>query len=242
MFDKAIKYSYAAQKRERYKLIKAILAILTMFLLFTVVSTYFYSAWVLHNETMQPTLHSGDRFIIVSSALPSLFAKMKQSDGASQFRRGNLVLLDTSRKENRSMFLTAADNFVRFFSAQKLSIFPASEHLYLKRLAGLPGDEITMINFTLRVRPEGELYALTEFELAERPYYPNIPQIPAIWDGSLPFSGTMERRILGPDEYFIISDDRGSTGDSRTWGPVSAKEIIGKPVFRYWPFTRIGRP
>jgi len=191
---------------------------------------------------MQPGLAAGDRFIVLSSALPQLFAELRQSDDAVPFKRGNIVLINTVRPQGRKWSLNALDNIVRFFTAQRVSIFDTEEHLYAKRLVALPGDEIYMSNFVLRVRPEGSSYTLTEFELSDRPYYPEIPQVPALWDESLPFSGNMDTRVLGPGEYFVISDDRSNTGDSRTWGPISAKEIIGKPVFRFWPPARVGRP
>jgi signal peptidase I len=241
MFDKALKYSYAAQKRERHKLLRIILALLAMYLAYNVISAFLITVWVMRNDTMQPGLQSGDRFIAVSSALPSLFVEIKQSEVTAPFSRGNIVLLDTMRGESRNRFLNVADGFVRFFTAQQISIFGTQEHIFVKRLIGLPGDEISMVNFVLRVRPEGSLYTLTEFELSDRPYYPNIPQVPALWDESLPFSGNMDKITLGPGEYFIVSDDRSSTGDSRTWGPVSAREITGRPVFRFWPLSRIGR-
>ena len=230
-----------AQKRERNKLVQAAMVLLAMFLLYSLITSFVFSAWVMDNNTMQPGLRTGDRFLVVSSALPHFFAELSQSDDAVPFKRGNIVLIDTG-PENRNWSLAALDRVVRFFTAQRVSIFGKEEHLYLKRLVALPGDEIYMSNFVLRVRPAGSSYTLTEFELSDRPYYPNIPQVPALWDDSLPFSGSMESRVLGPGEYFVISDDRGSTGDSRTWGPISAREIIGRPVFRFWPFARMGRP
>jgi signal peptidase I len=240
MFDKALKYSYAAQKRERHKLLRIILTLLAIYLLYNAVSAFLVSVWVMHNDTMQPGLQSGDRFIAISSVIPSMITEIKQSEN-TPFKRGNIVLLDTRRRENRDWFLNAVDSFVRFFTAQRISVYGAEEHIFVKRLIGLPGDEISMINFVLRVRQEGSSYTLTEFELSDRPYYPNIPQVPALWDESLPLSGNMDKRILGPGEYFIVSDDRGNTGDSRTWGPVSIKEITGRPIFRFWPLPRIGR-
>ena len=134
------------------------------------------------------------------------------------------------------------DGLVRFCTAQRLSLYGKEDHLYLKRVVGLPGDEITMTNFVLRVKPAGSSYSLTEFELAEKPYHPVIPQVPALWNESIPFSGNMDRIVLGEDECFVISDDRSNTGDSRVWGPVNLDLITGKAVFRFWPLTRIGRP
>jgi signal peptidase I len=242
MFDKALKYSYAAQKHERHKLLRIILILVALYLLYNMISAFFFSVWVLHNDTMQPGLRAGDRFLTASSVLPSLLTKLKYSGETIPFKRGNIVLIDTRRGESRGWLLGIADNLVRFITAQQLNIFGAEEHLYIKRLIAMPGDEISMINFVLRVRPSGSAYTLTEFELSDRPYHPNIPQIPALWDSALPFSGHMDSRVLSPGEYFVVSDDRGNTGDSRTWGPISAKEIIGKPVFRFWPPSRIRRP
>ena len=189
---------------------------------------------------MSPGLQTGDRFIVFSSVLPSFYSEVKQNE-AGIYKRGSLVLINTGRNEDRSFFLIAADGFIRFISAQRVSIF-GTDKLYIKRLIGFPGDEISMSKYVIRIRPADSQYTLTEFELSDRPYYPNIPQTPLQWDESLPLSGNMEKRILGPSEYFIVSDDRATTGDSRTWGPVDAKEIIGKPVFRYWPLKRMGRP
>jgi signal peptidase I len=241
MFDKALKYSYAAQKHERHKLLRIILILVFLYLLYNVICNFLLSVWVLHNDTMQPGLRAGDRLLATSPVLPSLLAKLKQTD-ETPFKRGNIVLIDTRRVEDSNLLSDIADNLVRFITVQQLSLYRTEEHLYIKRLIALPGDEISMVNFVLRVKPSGSSYTLTEFELSERPYYPNIPQVPIIWDATLPFSGHMDPLVLGPGEYFVVSDDRGNTGDSRTWGPISAKEIIGKPVFRFWPLTRIGRP
>jgi signal peptidase I len=241
MFDKALKYSYAAQKQERHKLLRMALILLSLYLLYNIITAFFCSVWVLRNNTMQPGLHAGDRFLVASSILPSLLAELKQTEGIP-FKRGSIVLVDTRRGGNHNWLLIIADNLVRFFTAQRCSILMTDEYLYIKRLVALPGDEISMTNFVLRIRPADSSYSLTEFELSDRPYHPNIPQVPARWDDSIPFSGNMDTMVLGAGEYFVVSDDRLNSGDSRSWGPVSVREIIGRPVFRFWPPARIGRP
>jgi signal peptidase I len=241
MFDKALKYSYAAQKHERYRLLRIVLYIAGLYVLYNALVSFVFSIWVLDNDTMRPGMAAGDRLALVSFAIPSLLADIKVTDNSIPFKRGNIVLVDTGRKEPGSWPRLALDGVVRFFTAQRISLYGKEEHLYLKRVVGFPGDEITMTNYVLRVKPAGGLYSLTEFELADRPYYPAIPHVPALWDESLPFSGNMDRIVLGEDECFVISDDRSNTNDSRSWGPVSLRLIVGRAVFRFWPVTRIGR-
>jgi len=247
MFDKALKYSYAEQKKERHRLLQIIMIFLFLFVLYNVINAFLVSFWVLDNDAMEPGLRAGDRFIVYSSFVPFLISGINKSGSGgagagTPFKRGSVVLIDTRRGTDRNWLLTAADSFVRFFTAQQKELLNSDEHLFVKRIIAIPGDEVSMNNFVFRVKPEGNMYVFTEFELSDRPYYPNIPQVPALWDETLPFSGYMDSITLGPGEYFVVSDDRSNTGDSRAWGPVSAKKILGKPVFRFWPVARIGRP
>ena len=45
---------------------------------------------------------------------------------------------------------------------------------------------------------------------------------------------------IPPGEYFMMGDNRGASDDSRFWGPVPQKWIIGVAFFTYWPPDRIG--
>ena len=43
-----------------------------------------------------------------------------------------------------------------------------------------------------------------------------------------------------PDHFFMMGDNRGASADSREWGPVPKKWIIGGAFATYWPPKRIG--
>jgi signal peptidase I len=45
---------------------------------------------------------------------------------------------------------------------------------------------------------------------------------------------------IPPDHYFMMGDNRGSSDDSRFWGPIPRSWIIGQAFFTYWPPRRIG--
>ena len=45
---------------------------------------------------------------------------------------------------------------------------------------------------------------------------------------------------IPPGHFFMMGDNRGASDDSRDWGPVPKKWIVGEAFFTYWPPKRIG--
>ena len=43
---------------------------------------------------------------------------------------------------------------------------------------------------------------------------------------------------LGPDEYFVLGDHSAESRDSREWGPVALRDIVGRAVRVVWPPSR----
>jgi signal peptidase I len=99
----------------------------------------------------------------------------------------------------------------------------AGGETFVKRIIGLPGDVIRERNGTVFVNDEK----------LDEPYVQ--PQERDERSGRWPKEGA-----LGPDQYFMMGDNRASSCDSRDWGPVPRSNLIG-PVFAvYWPPQRIG--
>ena len=91
---------------------------------------------------------------------------------------------------------------------------------YIKRVIGVPGDAIEVSEGTVIVngKPLEESY------------------VPADYRDHV----SMPRRIVPPDQYFVLGDHRVSSNDSRNWGMVPRRYIYGKAVFVYWPLDRVG--
>ncbi|MDR2543699.1 MAG: signal peptidase I [Treponema sp.] len=239
MFDRSSHYSYAAQKKQRHRIIKYTLLFVSLFILYNCLTAFFFSVWKIDNNAMQPGINPGDRIVFSTFAMPY---RARNTEGSIEnnlpFKRGSIVLIDKSGDIKQSLPSRIADGIVRFFTMQKVSIFSGSRQYYIKRVIALPGDEVSMSEYIFRVKT-GQSFSLTEFELSDKPYVLAIPHSSALWDSSVPFSGSMDAIILGPNECFVISDDRSNTNDSRTWGPISTSMIKAKAVLRFWPFNKI---
>jgi signal peptidase I len=240
MFNKSLRYSYTDKKNLAAKRRGVFFIVLLFFIIYLLITNFFFSMRVLENTSMQPSLNYGDRFVFLSFGVKKILPSLPVLD-ALPADRGSIVLINRNTTQDNILKMIL-NKMIRFFTANKVGLPDMEDQIFIKRVIALPGDTISMSNYVLRIRPDGEKYTFTEFELSDKLYEVNIPNVPALWDESIPFSGSMEEIVLGRDEFFVLSDDRGNTNDSRTWGPIQASSISGKEIFRYWPPARIGFP
>lgn len=158
----------------------------------------------------------------------------------SDYQRGDVVLLKPRYKKPAGIVLHSLDRFVRFFTAQQISVLEnpdfSSSKPHLRRIVGVPGDTIYMRDYVLYIKPQGERHFLTEFEITLKTYNVTFYVPPADWDTELGVKGSFEEMHLGPDEFFVLADNRKSSDDSRLWGAVNKEDIDAKAVLCYFPF------
>ena len=133
------------------------------------------------------------------------------------FSDGNYLIIDEITYRFRS---PERGEVVVFRFPKDPSVF------FIKRIIGMPGDTVTIdagrVTIFNAVYPNGRLL--------EEPYI-----------NSNTSRTNNVSVILGSDEYFVMGDNRDASLDSRSFGPVKRSLIVGRTLFRGWPFDRIKR-
>lgn len=92
-----------------------------------------------------------------------------------------------------------------------------TERDFIKRIIGLPGDTVMIRNGVVSVNGQ----PLAEPYISAKPFY----------DGTW---------TLNANQYFVLGDNRNSSSDSHSWGPLEAHYLIGRAVMVYWPPEKWG--
>ena len=103
---------------------------------------------------------------------------------------------------------------------------------YIKRLAGLPNDTLRIAHPQLFINGS----------LAKGRYFERVMKAQ---DGYRGYSNTIDPYLMSPSEtftvpaesYFALGDNSYNSSDSRHWGVVPARNVVGRGLFVYYPFT-----
>ena len=104
---------------------------------------------------------------------------------------------------------------------------PQGPHQFLiKRVIGLPGETVLIKSGRVTVvnarEPAGRALEESYLDPSRAPTYPDMEV------------------TLGPEDYFVMGDNRLASSDSRVWGWLPRNFIVGRAVFRAWPVARFG--
>lgn len=91
----------------------------------------------------------------------------------------------------------------------------------VKRVIGLPGETISNRGDTILI---------------------NGKAIVQRWKTTRPLGRDIGIVKIPKGQYFMMGDNRSASCDSRYWGTLPDRYVVGKVIMRIWPLSRIGHP
>ncbi|MEW6008044.1 MAG: signal peptidase I [Candidatus Omnitrophota bacterium] len=204
-------------------------AIVIAFVLAMFIRTFFIQAFKIPSGSMIPTLKPGDRILvnklfygpqipIINVKLP-MFIEPKQGDV--------IVFIYPESANNRTFanfkhYLDDDDGplYLRLIKFLK----DTQKKDYIKRLIGLPNDLLEIKN--------GDIYINGQISQ-------NSQIRKGVYFNEGPYGAAGQKIKVPADSYYCLGDNSSASRDSRYWGFVNKKFLIGKAVLIYWPLNRI---
>lgn len=97
--------------------------------------------------------------------------------------------------------------------------YPGRREAFVKRVVGLPGERVALVSGVLHINGEA-----VEEHFLQRPTRQTTPEY-----------------TLGPDEFFVLGDNRPVSHDSRSVGPIRSEAIFAIATCVFLPPSRAQR-
>lgn len=121
----------------------------------------------------------------------------------------------------------------------------SSGFYYVKRLVGMPGDTLKIENETLMVKEKNSDKFRPIYELSDK--FDRLYTRNGGYQGHSNLVGYSPGEYLGTpfaeftvpeNSFFMLGDNTKFSADSRMWGVVPRRNIVGRPIIIFWPFSR----
>lgn len=182
-----------------------IFSIVGAFLIVSLINSEVFARVLVQQKSMENTLYSNQQLIV--DKLSYNFARPK---------RGDIIIF--LEDEQRGTIID--DTFIFINNIKALFINTDKDIRLVKRIIGVPGDEINI--------KDG--YVFINGEKLNEPYVKGET-----------FSQELTIPITVPEnKLFVLGDNRPVSKDSRAFGLINYYQVEGKAVFRVFPFNKIG--
>jgi signal peptidase I len=192
-------------------LVELVLIVATALALALGIQAFLIKPYRIPSESMEPTLDVGQRVLV--NRIGNRFTDPEI---------GEIMVFHPPAGSERAVQCGNPDQGDGHPQACSRPTAEKSKVNFIKRVVAGPGDRISIVNGHVirNGRREKDSY------------------IEPCGDG--PGCNFRRTITIPPDHWFMMGDNRGSSDDSRFWGPVPKKWIIGGAFATYWPPRRIG--
>jgi signal peptidase I len=163
------------------------------------------------SESMVPTLSVGQRVLVD-----------RVSYRFSEPDRGDIVVFKPPQGADNEANVCGTSNYNEQRQACPEPTEDRSDTNFIKRVVAVPGDRLKVMGGRVFINGERQ----------DEPY--------ARPDASCSICNLPDEITIPDGHYFMMGDNRGASADSREWGPIPEKWMIGKAFVTYWPPGKIG--
>ena len=179
-----------------------IMVIVVALLISMIIKAFIFSTYKVNMVSMENTLSEGHNVIVYKTG----------------------YFLNDPKHEDIIVFMHDEGQFKSLF--KYLPVRNPGEVDYIKRVIGLPGDQIDIRDGYVYRKLVGD----TDFKKLDETYTRGITDSKGM---QLPFT-------VPEDKLFVMGDNREQSLDSREIGPIDRDTVIGQAVLRIWPFSKFG--
>jgi signal peptidase I len=194
-------------------LLELVVIVATALGLALAIQAFIVKPYRIPSGSMEPTLGINQR-ILVNRIGTHLFTP----------QLGDIIVFHPPKNYSSCANPTQGENQVGQDSPKACDVTQsqASAVTFIKRIVGLPGDRLSI--------RDGHVI---RNGVREKDQY----IVPCQSGGACNFPGVI---TVPRGDYYMMGDNRPNSEDSRFWGPVPKRWIIGKAFFTYWPPSRLG--
>ena len=205
------------REHERTSMREYIESLLVTIILALFGTTFILQAFKIPSQSMEPTLLVGDHLLVNKFIFGGTGAWYEKFLPYRPVHRGDIIVFK----------------------------FPFDDHPhYVKRVIGLPGDRIRIVNQQVFINGDqlNEPYVVHD-PTQDDSFADNFPPrtedfsrygLRPEWGDDIMNHVQHAALIVPPDHYFVMGDNRDRSWDSRYWGFVDRRAIMGRPMVIYW--------
>jgi len=197
------------------------------FVLAIFIRSFFLQVFWIPSSSMEPTLNINDRIIV------NKIAYGLQNPLFESFKEKKFFYIIPNPLYKHPVFTSDLPYFIDFhrnpkrFDIVVFKMYDSEENRkdLIKRVVGLPGETLAVKKGIVYINGQ----KLAETHKMKNDYY-DLNLMPA----------TFGPVTIPKDSYFMMGDNRANSADSRYWGFLPKKNVIGPAFVRIWPVWQLG--